>query len=65
MPQVTIKELASRLNLSISTVSRALGDSYEISQATRDKVKALASELNYTPNLYASGLRSQKSKTSR
>jgi len=63
MGQITIKELAQRLNLSISTVSRALSDSYEISQATRDKVKLLAQELNYTPNLYASSLRSQKSKT--
>jgi len=63
MTQITIKELAQRLNLSISTVSRALSDSYEISKATRDKVRALAQELNYTPNLYASGLRSQKSKT--
>jgi LacI family transcriptional regulator len=63
MGHITIKELASRLNLSISTVSRALGDSHEISKATRDKVMALAQELNYTPNLYASSLRSQKSKT--
>jgi LacI family transcriptional regulator len=63
MPQITIKELAARLNLSISTVSRALSDSHEISKVTRDRVMAMAQELNYTPNLYASGLRSQKSKT--
>jgi LacI family transcriptional regulator len=63
MPQITIKELAARLNLSISTVSRALSNSHEISKATRDKVMAMAQELNYIPNLYASGLRSQKSKT--
>jgi LacI family transcriptional regulator len=63
MRHITIKELAQRLNLSISTVSRALSDSHEISKATRDKVRALAQELNYTPNLYASSLRSQKSKT--
>ena len=46
-----------------STVSRALNDSYEISQATKDKVLALAKELNYQPNPYARSLRALRSKT--
>lgn len=46
-----------------STVSRALNDSYEISQKTKDKVLSLAKELNYQPNPYARSLRAHKSKT--
>lgn len=46
-----------------STVSRALNDSYEISQATKDRVISLAKELNYQPNPYARSLRAHKSKT--
>ena len=45
MSKITIKELAERLNLSISTVSRALSDSYETSEETKKRVKALADEL--------------------
>jgi LacI family transcriptional regulator len=63
MSSITINELAKRLNISKSTVSRALADSYEISKDTKQKVKALAKELNYQPNLYASSLRKHKSKT--
>ncbi|WP_256010466.1 LacI family DNA-binding transcriptional regulator [Desertivirga xinjiangensis] len=63
MSKITIKELAQKLNLSISTVSRALSDSYETSEETKKKVKALAEQLGYQPDLYASNLRSRKSKT--
>jgi LacI family transcriptional regulator len=63
MPKITIKELAQQLGLSISTVSRALNNSYEIKEETRKKVQALALELGYTPDVYASNLRSRKSKT--
>lgn len=63
MDQVNLKRLAKELNLSISTISRALRDSYEISAETKAKVIALARKLNYEPNLYASSLRQQKSKT--
>jgi LacI family transcriptional regulator len=44
-------------------VSRSLRDSYEISESTKQKVKALAVKLNYEPHPYASGLRRHKSKT--
>ncbi|WP_143961288.1 LacI family DNA-binding transcriptional regulator [Litoribacter populi] len=63
MPDINIKYLAKKLKLAPSTVSRALNDSYEISQATKERVRALADSLNYHPNPYARSLREQKSKT--
>jgi LacI family transcriptional regulator len=63
MSAVNIKQLAQQLGLSISTVSRALNDSYDISPETREKVLALAKKLNYQPNPHASSLRRHKSKT--
>lgn len=60
---MNLKDLAKILNLSSSTVSRALNDSHEISKKTKDRVKALAKELNFTPNPIASSLRSHKNKT--
>lgn len=63
MESLTIKKLAKILNLSISTVSKALGNSYEISTKTKEKVLLLAKELKYQPNPHASSLRKNKSKT--
>jgi LacI family transcriptional regulator len=63
MTNINIKYLAEKLNMAPSTVSRALNDSYEISEATKAKVLALASELNYQPNPYARSLRENKSNT--
>lgn len=63
MNPVNLKQLAQALNLSVSTVSRALSDSYEISATTKAKVQQLARQLGYEPNPYASSLRRQKSKT--
>lgn len=63
MENITIKVLASRLNLSATTISKALQDSYEISEPTKKRVRALAAELNYTPNTYARSLRTRKSET--
>ena len=60
---VDIKMLAKNLNLSISTVSRALRDSYEISHKTKMRVQEMAKELNYSPNPYASSLRKRNSRT--
>lgn len=62
MIKIDIKYLAKELNLAISTVSRALRDSHEISAETKEKVFALAKRLNYQPNANASGLRGQKTK---
>jgi LacI family transcriptional regulator len=63
MSAVNLKELAKVLNLSISTVSKALRDSHEIGAITKARVLAMAKELEYTPNPFASGLRRNKSKT--
>ncbi|HEY1112337.1 MAG TPA: LacI family DNA-binding transcriptional regulator [Chitinophagaceae bacterium] len=63
MEGITIKQLAKQLNLSVSTVSKAFQDSYDINPQTRERVLALAKELNYEPNPYASSLRKQKSRT--
>lgn len=63
MDNINLKKLAKELNLSASTVSRALRGSHEISQETKDRVKALAEKLGFRPNPYASSLRQSKSKT--
>ena len=59
---VNLKELAAELKLSPSTVSRALNDSYEISEETKKKVVSMAEKLNYQPNPFARSLRENKSK---
>src|SRR5215211_9397817 len=48
--QPTIKEIAKTLNISVSTVSRALHDHSSIGLRTKMRVKQLAKELNYEPN---------------
>jgi Transcriptional regulators len=63
MNKVNIKVLAQQLQLSVSTISKALRDSHEISDETKKKVLELATSLNYVPNPYASSLRRKKSKT--
>lgn len=63
MDQVNLKRLAKELNLAVSTVSRALSDSYDISEETKKKVLALAKKLNYQPNPFARSLRNRNSKT--
>src|SRR6476661_5782925 len=63
MSNVNIKRLAAELNLSISTVSRALQDSSEIGIKTKERVLALAKKLNYQPNHYAASLRRKQSNT--
>lgn len=60
---MNLKQFAKELNLSISAVSKALRDSHEISEKTKQAVLAKAKELNYQVNPFASSLRKQKSKT--
>ncbi len=60
--QVTIKDIASRLKISVSTVSRALRGSSDISEDTRRLVLSVAQELHYTPNPIALSLRDKKQK---
>ena len=53
---VTIKDIAKILNVSVSTVSRALRDTYDVNQETKERILSLAAELNYKPNFNATGL---------
>ena len=60
---VTIKDIAKVLHLSTSTVSRALRDSYEISEETKKLVVAYAKSVNYRPNPSALNLKKRRSRT--
>jgi LacI family transcriptional regulator, repressor for deo operon, udp, cdd, tsx, nupC, and nupG len=59
----TIKEIAQMLDVSVSTVSRALHDHPSIGVTTRQKIKKLAKELNYEPNQTAIFLQKGKTQT--
>lgn len=61
--RITLKELAKLLNVSVSTVSKALNDSPEISPKTIQRVKELAALHKYRPNPTAVNLKSSKSGT--
>jgi len=61
--QVTIKDIAEKLGISVSTVSRALKDHPDISIKTRQAVKELANLLGYKPNLIALNLKHSKTNT--
>ena len=60
---ITIKELSKILEVSISTVSKALNDSYEISDSTKERIKTAAKTYNYKPNKLAVNLKSGKTNT--
>ena len=59
--QLTIKDIARELNISPSTVSRALRNHHDISQATKDLVNDFARKNNYKPNALALSLRTSRS----
>lgn len=61
--KITITEVAKKLNVSISTISRALNDHHSISEKTKIRVRKAAEELNYSPNNVAASLRSGKVKS--
>ncbi len=61
--KVTLKQIAKELDVSISTVSKSLKDSPEISEDTRQKVQAFAKLYNYKPNNIALSLKNKKTKT--
>lgn len=62
MLKVTLKKIATTLEVSTATVSKALKNYPDISEKTKKKVKALAASLNYKPNSFAQSLRNQESK---
>ncbi|GJM29036.1 MAG: LacI family transcriptional regulator [Cyclobacteriaceae bacterium] len=61
--RITIKQLAATLGVSAATVSRALNDSFEISQPLKEKIKAYAKRVGYNPDRIAVNLRRGKTKT--
>lgn len=62
-PKATLKQIAKELNVSVSTVSKALSNSPEISEPTKIKVQEFAKLKNYKPNNIAVNLKSKRSKT--
>ncbi|PUZ27182.1 transcriptional regulator, LacI family [Chitinophaga costaii] len=58
MKRVTIEDIAAKLNISFSTVARALNDHPAISEATKNAVKETATRLGYRQNKVAASLRS-------
>jgi len=60
---ITIKDIAKALNISASTVSRALKDHPDISRETKDAVNELAAKLRYKPNAVALSLKNSRTNT--
>ena len=63
LSETTIHDIAKKLNLSASTVSRALKDNPVISEGTRTLVKRIADEMGYRPNILAANLRTKRTNT--
>lgn len=61
--KITLKKIAKEFDVSISTVSKALKDSHEISEEVKERIKAFAKYYHYKPNSLALNLRNQKTKT--
>ena len=61
--KATLKQIARELGVSVSTVSKALNDSTEISEATKIKIKEFAKLKNYKPNIIALNLKTRQTKT--
>ena len=61
--EATIHDIARALKISASTVSRALKDNPHISEATKEKIRKMAEEMGYRPNVLASSLRTKRSNT--
>ncbi|RDY58743.1 LacI family DNA-binding transcriptional regulator [Flagellimonas nanhaiensis] len=63
MSRTTLQQIALSLDISVTTVSKALRSYPDVSKKTIEKVKAAAELLNYKPNTFAVNLRTQESKT--
>ncbi|WP_299253545.1 LacI family DNA-binding transcriptional regulator [uncultured Lacinutrix sp.] len=63
MKKITLKNIADHLNVSVSTVSKALNGNEEISKSTTEAIKAYAKEKNYVPNYNAISLKNQRTRT--
>lgn len=63
MKEVTLKQIAENLGISVTTVSKALKNYTDVSKKTKALVKEEAKKLNYKPNVFAVNLRTKESKT--
>ena len=63
MKKITLKEIAQFFNVSISTVSKAINDSHEISHELKSKIQNYSKEHKYRPNKVALSLLQKKTKT--
>lgn len=59
----TIKDVAKKAGVSISVVSKSYNNYVDVSEETRQRIFAVAKELNYTPNIVAKNLSSKKQMT--
>jgi LacI family transcriptional regulator len=59
----TIKDIARQLNISVSTVSRAIRNASDVNKETKQAVLSLVEELNYQPNQLALSLRNKQTHT--
>lgn len=60
---ITLKDIARRVNRSVTTVSRALHDYDDVNEETRELVKRTARELGYMPNVVAQRLQKRRADT--
>jgi len=61
--EITIYDIARKLNISIATVSRALKDDPVVSKKTKKRIFDLAEEMGYRSNHFARNLRNQRTDT--
>ncbi len=60
--KVRLKDIAAATGYSINTISHALRDEPDISEATKARIRQVAKELDYIPNLRASSIKSGKTR---
>ena len=63
MSRVTLRDVAERAGVSTAATSQALNDRGNLRPETRDRIKAIAASLGYTPNKSAAALRSGRTMT--
>ena len=59
--KIRLKDIADATGYSVNTISHALRDEPDISEATKARIRQVAQELDYIPNLHASTIKSGKS----
>lgn len=60
---VTLKDIARQVGVSVTTVSRALAGYNDVAESTRQRIKSVATELGYSPNITAQRLQKRRTDT--